>query len=113
MAGSSVLRIWIPPIKRDITKMGMAARPEMGGGRIKERKISKMFGKTETTTIAVEGMTCGHCQKRVADALRAVKGVKSVEVSLEKKSAEVSFAPGKTDREQLVQAVAAAGYTAQ
>ena len=52
-----------------------------------------MFGKTETTTIAVEGMTCGHCQKRVADALRAVKGVKSVEVSLEKKSAEVSLCP--------------------
>lgn len=78
-----------------------------------ERKACRMFGKTETTTIAVEGMTCGHCQKRVADALRAVKGVKSVEVSLEKKSAEVSFVPGKTDRAQLVQAVEAAGYTAQ
>ena len=56
---------------------------------------------------------------RAADALLGgcllytSKGVKSVEVSLEKKSAEVSFAPGKTDREQLVQAVAAAGYTAQ
>ena len=42
-----------------------------------------MFGNKIMKTIFIEGMSCGHCSKRVEEALKSVKGVKSVEVSLE------------------------------
>jgi len=48
-----------------------------------------MFGKKITKTIFIEGMSCGHCSKRVKEALKSVDGVKSVMVSLEEKKAEV------------------------
>ena len=48
-----------------------------------------MFGNKITKTIFIEGMSCGHCSKRVEEALNSVNGVKSVSVSLEKKKAEV------------------------
>lgn len=50
-----------------------------------------MFGSKITKTIFIEGMSCGGCAKRVEEALRLVKGVKSVSVSLEEKKAEVVF----------------------
>ena len=53
-----------------------------------------MFGNKITKTIFIEGMSCGGCAKRVEEALRTVKGVKSVSVSLEEKKAEVVL---KTD----------------
>lgn len=50
-----------------------------------------MFGNKITKTIFIEGMSCGHCSKRVEDALKAVKGVKAVTVILEEKKAEVTL----------------------
>lgn len=70
-----------------------------------------MFEKKQQVVIDVEGMTCSHCQKRVADALRALKGVKSAEVKLEEKQAVVSFLPARTGVAELEKAVADAGYT--
>ncbi len=72
-----------------------------------------MFEKTEKLTLHVEGMSCAHCVAHVTDALKAVKGVKSAEVSLEAKSAEVAYLPSKTGREALIAAVKAAGYEAE
>jgi len=48
-----------------------------------------MFGNKITKTIFIEGMSCGHCSKRVEEALKSIDGVKSVSVSLEDKKAEV------------------------
>ena len=48
-----------------------------------------MFGNKIIKTIFIEGMSCGHCSKRVEEALKSVDGVKSVLVSLEEKKAEV------------------------
>ena len=45
------------------------------------------------------------------EALKAVKGVKGVQVSLVGKTAEIRYAAGKTDRQALVKAVTDAGYT--
>lgn len=70
-----------------------------------------MFEKTETAVLKIEGMTCMHCQKRVHDALKGLKGVKSVEVSLEEKSATVQYVPSKTGPEAMARAVTDAGYT--
>lgn len=41
------------------------------------------------TRIPVEGMTCGHCQASVTEALSDVPGVVSVTVSLDDRSATV------------------------
>ncbi len=48
-----------------------------------------MFGNKIIKTIFIEGMSCGHCSKRVEEVLKSVNGVKSVSVSLEEKKAEV------------------------
>ena len=34
------------------------------------------------TTLTIEGMTCGHCVKAVTEALRALPGVRDVEVAV-------------------------------
>lgn len=39
--------------------------------------------------ILISGMTCGHCVKRVENALLSVEGVVSAVVSLEDKSASI------------------------
>ena len=70
-----------------------------------------MFEKVSHATLTIEGMSCGHCQKRVTDALTGVKGVKKADVNLESKSADVMFYESKTNLEQLKTAVEAAGYT--
>ena len=44
--------------------------------------------------------------------MKAIKGVKSAKVSLEAKSAQVTYVPAKTGKEELIKAVEAAGYTA-
>ncbi|WP_248897108.1 heavy-metal-associated domain-containing protein [Haloplanus halobius] len=63
-----------------------------------------------TTTITVEGMSCGHCEQTVEEALQEVSGVTDVTVDSESEQASVD---GETDVTALVEAVADAGYTAQ
>ena len=69
-----------------------------------------MFDKLSSVVLSVEGMSCGHCQKRVRDALNAVKGVKSVEVSLDSGTANVSYSGKKVTMDMLRQAVEAVGF---
>ncbi len=70
-----------------------------------------MFGKKELTThvIHVEGMMCPRCVAHVKTALEGVKGVKSVTVDLDAKTATVE-APASVKLEALAAAVTAAGY---
>jgi P-type Cu+ transporter len=64
-------------------------------------------------TIEVYGMTCGHCQKRVADAISSLEGVESVEVDLESQRAKVSFDPQKTSLDYIKEVVRKAGYSTE
>lgn len=49
-----------------------------------------MFGGNKITkTIKIEGMSCGHCAKKVEKGLKEIKEVKSVTVDLEKKEATI------------------------
>ena len=50
-----------------------------------------MFRSKITKTIFIEGMSCGHCSKRVEEALKTIKGVKWVSISLEDKKAEITL----------------------
>lgn len=60
-------------------------------------------------TITVEGMTCGHCEQTVEEALRAVSGVTDATADREAGRATVD---GDAEVATLVQAVEDAGYTA-
>lgn len=66
----------------------------------------------ETTTIKVEGMSCGGCVKSVTGVLTALDGVAKAEVSLEQKQAVVEFDATKLTREQLKAVIEEAGFEA-
>jgi Cu+-exporting ATPase len=67
---------------------------------------------TEPTTLRLDvtGMTCAGCVGRVERALAAVPGVRRATVNLATRRAEVELDPARASREQLVDAVGAAGY---
>jgi len=60
-------------------------------------------------TITVEGMSCGHCEQTVEDALalKEVAGVESVTVN---RDAERATVEGDAETAALVEAVDEAGY---
>jgi copper chaperone len=63
-----------------------------------------------TTELQVSGMTCGHCQTAVTNALQAVPGVKAASVDLQNGLARVE---GEAHPEALIAAVTEEGYGAQ
>jgi Cu+-exporting ATPase len=64
-------------------------------------------------TIEIYGMTCGHCQKRVADALSSLAGVESVVVNLETERATINYDPEQVSLEDIKEAVRKAGYSTE
>ncbi|MEJ2360982.1 MAG: cation transporter [Gammaproteobacteria bacterium] len=63
-----------------------------------------------STTLKVNGMTCGHCVAAVTKALENIPGVDKADVSLEKGQAIVS---GEADSQAMVAAVKEEGYEAE
>ena len=66
----------------------------------------------ETTTIKVDGMSCGGCVKSVTGVLTALDGVAKAEVSLERKQAVVEFDAAKVTLDQLKGVIEDAGFEA-
>jgi len=66
----------------------------------------------ETVELKVEGMDCEGCVKSVTRVLSGLPGVATVEVSLEKQKATVSYDPAKSGLAELKRAVERAGYKA-
>jgi mercuric ion binding protein len=64
----------------------------------------------QTTTLAVENMTCGTCPIVVKKALERVPGVTSTSVDFDKKTATVTFDPDKATSAKLTQATTDAGF---
>ncbi len=67
-------------------------------------------GQVEVIRLPIEGMTCASCVTRVETALSKVDGVGSVNVNIATERAEIRTS-GAVDRQALVQAVEAAGYS--
>lgn len=59
--------------------------------------------------LTITGMTCGHCQSAVKNALESVSGVKKAEVDL---ASGVARVEGDADVNKLVAAVEEEGYGA-
>lgn len=62
------------------------------------------------TELTVSGMTCGHCETAVKNALKDVPGVNNVLVDLKNGTAAVE---GDVDAQALIAAVTEEGYGAQ
>lgn len=63
-------------------------------------------------SIEVRGMGCEGCVNKVTNALQSIKGVNSVEVSLEKERANVRFEAEKVDEAKIRKAITRAGFLA-
>ncbi len=67
----------------------------------------------QSVSIAVDTMTCGPDPHNIKAALQALPGVTDVMISLENKTATVSFDNDKSSPEAMLRAIAAAGYAAR
>ncbi len=63
---------------------------------------------SETLTLSVPGMTCGHCEASVKKEVGGVAGVSNVDVDLETKDVVVTGAG--LDRDAIVEAIDEAGF---
>lgn len=62
--------------------------------------------------LKINGMSCGHCVKRVENALKDLEGVKNANVSLEKSSAEVDYDESKVSPDKMIEAIKEIEYEA-
>ena len=92
---------------------GAAARPDAGPGADSEAPTTGTADAAgpRTVDLAVGGMTCASCVARVEKKLSKLDGV-SASVNLATESARVT-APAEVSDEELIAAVARAGYTAR
>jgi len=67
-------------------------------------------GEAKILTLNIEGMTCQHCAMNVTKALKAVPGVVSVKVLLDK---NLAYVDGAVDTVKLIESVTKAGYRAE
>lgn len=67
---------------------------------------------SNTITVNVSGMTCGHCVSSVTEELTELKGVENVAINLNKGgTSEVTITSSLTlDPAEISEAVAEAGY---
>jgi Cu+-exporting ATPase len=72
--------------------------------------VSASALEPEACELAVQGMTCAACVRRVERALGKVPGVQAVSVNLITQRATVRFDPARVHRELLTRAVQSAGY---
>lgn len=66
----------------------------------------------KTETIKVAGMSCGHCEIAVQDAIRKLPGIKKAKASKRKKEAAIAYDETLVTLEQIIEAVNATGYQA-
>ncbi len=64
----------------------------------------------EQLTIAIDGMSCGHCVRQVEGALRRLEGVlvRAVRVG----EASVAYDPTSTSEKEIAQVIQGLGYQA-
>jgi len=65
-----------------------------------------------STVLDVENMTCALCPITVSSSIKSVKGVVSVKVSMEEKTATVIYDDSVVELEEIADASTFAGYPA-
>jgi len=69
----------------------------------RQHVLPSMPEMSEKTTIAVEGMSCGHCTNAVKNLIEEVIGVERAEVNLDLREANVSFDANTTNPEAIIE----------
>lgn len=64
-------------------------------------------------TLAVQGMTCGHCKMSVEGALNKIEGVTKAEVNLDSGKVDVVYDESKVNLTVLQDAIEDQGYDVQ
>ncbi|MDR1952062.1 MAG: copper ion binding protein [Elusimicrobiota bacterium] len=67
----------------------------------------------EKKTFKVEGMSCNHCVQAVTNAVKELKGVKNISVSLKEKKADIEFEPLATTIDEIKNAIEEQGFEAE
>lgn len=65
------------------------------------------------TVVFATDMTCHNCVKKMNENLQFLRGVKDLEVSLEKELVTIKYDPSKTDETKLAEAIRKLGYKAE
>ncbi|MDQ6906573.1 MAG: heavy metal translocating P-type ATPase, partial [Chloroflexota bacterium] len=94
------------PAQADPTTLASAVEAAGYGARVEQED------EPLTATLAIEGMTCASCVRRVERALLKVPGVDSASVNLATERANVALG-GQATIDELLIAVEQAGYRAQ
>ena len=68
-----------------------------------------MTSQPTSTTVTIDGMTCGHCAATIRDAVSPLVGVTNVDVSVRSRAMTVRT-DGPADLEAITTAVRDAGY---
>ncbi|MDR1204078.1 MAG: cation transporter [Peptococcaceae bacterium] len=65
----------------------------------------------EKIVLRVEGMSCGHCEIAIQDAVRKLSGVRKVKASKRKKECVAEYDTGQVSSAEIIEAINATGYT--
>ena len=69
--------------------------------------------KNKTIKIKCTEMTCAGCKKKITKSINNLEGIKKVKVDLETKLITVTFDESKTSPDNIVGAIAEAGYESE
>jgi copper chaperone len=64
----------------------------------------------EKLTLRVEGMSCGHCEIAIQDAVRKLPGIQKVKARKGKKEVAAEYDAALVSPEAIAEAVTGAGY---
>lgn len=64
----------------------------------------------EKQIINVEGMSCEHCVNAITKAVKAIDGVKSVDVNLKEETVTVEYDNTKTSLDKIKEEIEEQGY---
>jgi len=79
-----------------------------GYGKVDLRVDKEVFRMKET--LNVQGMSCGHCAKKVEDSVGQLEGVNEVNVKLDDAEVEVSFNKSQVSLEKIIEVIEERGY---
>src|SRR5437879_3320421 len=101
--------VWVTWCSFTIKVMMMVT--ETNRSAIDNMVVPQKLGDEESQAVlALEGMTCASCAMRIEKGLKKVQGVKDASVNLATEQATVTYNPGQTGLEQMVQKVETVGY---
>jgi copper chaperone len=66
---------------------------------------------SKTTVLKVQGMTCGHCELSVQEALDELDGVQGAKADRATSNVEVAYDESTVSVEQMGEAIEEVGYT--